>query len=105
MKEEIVGIDICSELDIVLAHKYIVELCDLAGVGIGDQTRLATAISEVARNILEYAGESKLCYSILQKDGKTYVEACLSDKGPGIPEDEMTEIMAGKHSSHQNHKR
>ena len=58
--EAIVAIEV--ERDIVSARQRGRELSALAGFGGTDQTLIATAISEVARNILVYAlrGEVRL---------------------------------------------
>lgn len=54
--------------------------------GTADQTRLATAISEIARNALQYAmGGECLIQSIADRFEKT-IRVRIADKGPGIPD-------------------
>ncbi len=48
-------------------------------------TLIATAISEITRNIVEYAKCGELCLSIAQQGDKRGIVVIATDKGPGIP--------------------
>ena len=52
-----VVIDIVCEADVIGARKVGREMACGLGLGLADQTRLATAISELVRNVLIYAGK------------------------------------------------
>jgi serine/threonine-protein kinase RsbT len=55
-----------------------------------DLTLLATAISEVARNITAYAGEGEVQLSVIRgTNGRQGIEVVASDKGPGIANVEL----------------
>ena len=47
-------------------------------------TLIATAISEVARNILEYSGRGEIRLSVCQRGGRLGICVVACDKGPGI---------------------
>ena len=64
------------------------------GAGLGfsstDLTLLATAISEVARNITTYAGEGEVALRVLNDGGGRHgIEVIASDSGPGIEDVEL----------------
>ena len=52
-------------------------------------TRMVTAASELARNILKYAGTGNVSYSKLIDGAKLGVEFVARDKGPGIADVEL----------------
>lgn len=52
----IFSIDIKDPADVVTARSKAREVAAKLGLGSADQTRLATAISEITRNIIQYAG-------------------------------------------------
>lgn len=54
------------------------------GFGTIDQARIATAISELARNIVLYAGEGTVTLRLIQRSGKKGIEVICEDRGPGI---------------------
>jgi PAS domain S-box-containing protein len=96
MTTSVLKTDICNELDVVLAHRHTVQLSELSGIGLSEQTKLATAISEICRNCLEYAGEGILEHEIEERDGHLFLQATISDKGKGIPTNELEDIRANK---------
>ena len=60
-----------------------------SGFSSTDLTLLATAISEVARNITTYAGEGEVALRVLDEDGRQGIEVLASDEGPGIADVEL----------------
>lgn len=54
------------------------------GFGGSDVTRIASAISEVARNILDYAREGEIAFETVQQGKGLMITA--RDRGPGIPD-------------------
>lgn len=80
-----VCIPVTSEIDIVTARQKGRELAAQLGFSNTDLTLIATAISEVVRNIVEYARRGELCLSIARHGGKSGIVVIASDKGPGIP--------------------
>jgi serine/threonine-protein kinase RsbT len=55
-----------------------------------DATKIAVVISELARNIISYAGEGTITIIGREEDsGARYVKVIADDKGPGIPDVEQ----------------
>lgn len=92
MKENVlaeVSVAIERELDIVAARQTGRELAAALGFSSTDQTLLATAISEVARNILSYAGRGRVAISSVYESGRRGILVVASDHGPGIADVEQ----------------
>jgi serine/threonine-protein kinase RsbT len=70
--------------DIVTARQKGRELAAATGLSMTDQTLIATAISEVARNIVVYAGRGEVILVPLQERGRRGVMVVARDEGPGI---------------------
>lgn len=84
MSTRVVRIDIRELRDIVCARQAGRDLAKDIGFGAADQTRLATAISELTRNILQYAGTGQ-CILVDESDSVWLrVKAVFEDTGPGI---------------------
>lgn len=81
---EALSVAIDSEVDIVTARQKGRELALALGFGGVDLTLIATAISEVARNIVKYAGRGKISLSEEKKGRSVAVIIVASDRGPGI---------------------
>ncbi|CAK0772395.1 Serine/threonine-protein kinase RsbT [Gammaproteobacteria bacterium] len=72
--------------DILLARKVSRELAAALCLGAADQTRIATAVSELTRNVLQYAGEG-LCRVTNESDPiMVRIGVEVTDTGPGIPD-------------------
>ena len=70
--------------DIVAARKAGHELALDLGFSLTDVTMIATAISEVARNITSYAGRGAIGVMVQEKEGRTALVVRAEDDGPGI---------------------
>lgn len=73
-----------SEQDIVLARQIIRKAAQELGLSIVDQTKIVTAVSELARNAVVYAGGGTLEWETVAKDGRQGLQLTVSDQGPGI---------------------
>jgi len=73
------------EHDVVVARQKGRQLAAALGFSTTDQTLLATAISELARNIIRYAGHGRVQLRCLETSGRRGVLIVASDEGPGIP--------------------
>lgn len=73
-----------TDQDLILARQRTKEVAMKAGLTQQDQTRLITAVSELARNAVMYAGGGRLKLSITSRDSQQYVQAVISDSGRGI---------------------
>jgi serine/threonine-protein kinase RsbT len=77
-------ITIRSDDDVVAARREARELAASLGFEPTDLTLLATAISEVARNITAYAGEGEIVVSVRNNGGRLGIRVVARDAGPGI---------------------
>jgi serine/threonine-protein kinase RsbT len=74
-----------SDADVVTARQRARELAAEVDLSSTDQTLLATAISEVARNITTYATRGEVLLRIVRDgDGRSGIEVLAIDQGPGI---------------------
>ncbi len=74
-----------NELDIVAARRRAKEVAEELGFSTVDQVRIATAISELARNIVLYAKEGSIVVRALREGDRQGLEILVADNGPGIP--------------------
>jgi serine/threonine-protein kinase RsbT len=79
-----IRIDISSDVDMVPARRKGRELADKLGFSRTDATLIATAISEVARNIIMHVGEGEIIISASREQGKDCIIVVARDSGPGI---------------------
>ena len=77
---------IAHEADIVTARQKGRELATRAGFASSDATLVATAISEVARNIVAYAERGEILLELVQQNGRRGILIVARDEGPGIPD-------------------
>lgn len=77
---------ITTEIDIVTARQRGRKLAADLGFANSDQALIATAISELARNILQYAGHGQVDIAVEQRNGRAGITVVATDNGPGIPD-------------------
>ena len=97
MAATITTVAIGYEQDVVLARQRTRQIAKELGFDAQDQTRLATAVSELARNAFGYAGGGKVEYSV---EGATVPQVFfirVKDEGPGIAN--LKEILEGRYRS------
>lgn len=78
-----------SDADVVSARQLGRELAVELGFTGSDLTVIATAISEVARNIIAYAVSGELVLHLVDGTGKRGLVVVARDQGPGIPDVEQ----------------
>lgn len=99
MKIPIVQISLKTDNDLVLARQRTKEVSALAGMTLQDQTRLTTAVSEIARNSVKYAGGGKLKLSLTTEGSEQFIEAVITDHGGGITAQLLREILSDTYRS------
>jgi serine/threonine-protein kinase RsbT len=77
---------IVTDADVVEARQRGRALAAEAGFSSGEQTSIAAAIFEVARNILMHAQQGEIVLSLVQNAERTGVSVTAIDQGPGIPD-------------------
>ena len=70
--------------DIVAARHAGHQLASELGFSLTDVTMIATAISEVARNITSYAGRGAVRVMVQHREGRQALVVRAEDEGPGI---------------------
>ena len=79
-----VCVAIASDVDVVQARQQGRQLAASAGFSTGDQTVIAAAISEIARNILMYARRGEISLGVVTNGDRQGVVVIARDQGPGI---------------------
>ena len=86
MRKDSVVITIRSPTDIVSARQRGRTLAMELGFVGSDLTLIATAISEVARNVLDHAKTGEILLRPDHNGGRVGIEIVARDEGPGIPD-------------------
>ncbi len=97
MNARLLMIAIGVETDIVLVRKRTRRLAELIGFDAQDQTRITTAVSEIARNAFEYAGGGQIEFRLIGDKAPQTFTISVRDRGPGIAN--VQTILAGLHKS------
>jgi RNA polymerase sigma factor (sigma-70 family) len=82
--EGVLRVPVSRDADVVLARQKGREVAAAAGFSASDQTAIATAISEISRNIVKFAERGDVTMSVLSEDGRTGISVIARDVGPGI---------------------
>jgi serine/threonine-protein kinase RsbT len=77
-------IAIWGESDILVARQRAGQLAKKLGMGVVDQTKVATATSELARNIVRYAKTGEVIIEEIDNGITTGLQLTFKDRGPGI---------------------
>ena len=81
-----IRVAIASDADIVIARQKGRELAAAHAFDRTEQTLIATAISEIARNIVEYASSGEMTLQPVEHQGRAGILIIAHDQGPGIPD-------------------
>src|SRR5262245_3875264 len=79
-----VRVRIQTSADVVIARQQGRTLASRLGFSNSNLTIIATAISEVTRNIVEYAKEGEVRITLVENGSRRGVRIVASDRGPGI---------------------
>ena len=78
-------LSVINEHDVVSVRQRVRECAIKQGLSTLDQTKLMTAASELARNIILYAGTGEVTVKQVADGLKRGVQVIFNDTGPGIP--------------------
>jgi serine/threonine-protein kinase RsbT len=81
---EEVSLRITSDADLVTARAEARALANALGFSRTDATLIATAVSEIARNIIVHAGGGEMEMTPLESDTRYGLRVVASDHGPGM---------------------
>jgi len=78
------SVTIASERDVVLARQRARQIAAALGFDNQDQTRISTAVSEIARNAFAYAGRGIVEFAVEGSTPPQLLLISVRDEGPGI---------------------
>jgi signal transduction histidine kinase/DNA-binding response OmpR family regulator len=90
---QLLTVDLRSDADVVVARQRARQLAALFGLEAHDQTRFATAVSEMARNAVRYGGGGK-CDFAAEGEPPASLLVRIDDEGPGIRD--LDDVLAGR---------
>jgi signal transduction histidine kinase/CheY-like chemotaxis protein len=93
----ILTVTISYEQDVVSARQRARQIAGALGLDAQDQTRLATAVSELARNAFNYAKGGRVEFAAAGDRAPHRLIVTVSDHGPGIPH--IADVLAGRYRS------
>ena len=79
------SIRVIREIDVIAFRNRIKEASTKIGMGLVNQTKLITAASELARNMLKYASGGIVYIEVISKGRENGIRLIFKDEGPGIP--------------------
>jgi signal transduction histidine kinase len=86
-----------TEFDVIASRLRARQIAALCGFGNLDQARIATAISELARNIFNYASAGSVAFAVTDRMHPQQLVVTVQDSGPGIANLEL--ILSGGYRS------
>ena len=93
----IVSISIAAESDIVAVRQRARLLAEQLHFARQDQTRIATAVSEIARNAFSYGKGGRGEFFVDETDGRQLMLVRIIDQGPGIAD--LDAVLEGRYKS------
>ena len=96
MTASILRTEICQEQDIVLVRQRARQIARLLGLDPLDQSRVATAVSEIARNAYQYGGGGRAQFELVEQP-EPMLRIRVQDEGPGIAR--LADVLAGRYHS------
>jgi serine/threonine-protein kinase RsbT len=80
---------IATEYDVVIARQTVRKWAAELGFNLVDQTKVLTAASELARNVLVHGGGGTARLEMLNDGPRRGLRLTFEDHGPGIPDIEL----------------
>src|ERR1700750_2442185 len=84
IKTEIISVTASGDI-VAVRHAVRRHAVDIK-LSLVDQTKIVTAASELARNMLIYGGGGKVLLGVIQNGGRQGLRGDFADTGPGIPD-------------------
>jgi signal transduction histidine kinase len=97
MTLRILKLAVGTELDVVAARQRAREIAVHCNFAMQDQVRIATSVSELARNVYNYAQGGRVEFAIAEADGQQVLEIKIEDQGPGFSH--LDEVLGGGYKS------
>jgi signal transduction histidine kinase len=97
MMRRLMTVAINAELDVVASRQRARQIAALCGFRAQDQVKISTAVSELARNVFEYAGTGKVEFAVDGNAASQVLVIRVEDEGPGI--EHLDIVLAGGYRS------
>ncbi len=97
MSWPVITMAIAQEADVVAVRQRARRVAELLGFERQDQTRIATAVSEIARNAFSYGGGGRVEFVVEAGGPRPALLVRIADRGPGIGD--LDAILQGSHRS------
>src|SRR5687768_10660080 len=97
MRWPVLTITIKYEHDVVAARRRARQLAGLLGFDSQDQSRIATAVYEIARNAFNYAEGGKVEFHVESDGERQALLIEVKDQGPGIAD--LESVLQGQYQS------
>ncbi len=96
-QQKSVWIGVNQEYDITRSVMETERIAKIIGFDQNTAKMIATAVSELARNIIKYAKKGKIIINPIQENRRSGIEIICQDTGPGIPD--IEKAMKDSYSS------
>jgi signal transduction histidine kinase len=97
MMQRLMAMAITAELDVVASRQRARQIAAMCGFRAQDQVKISTAVSELARNVIDYAGVGKVEFAVADDSTPQSLVIRIVDEGPGI--DNLDTVLAGEYRS------
>jgi signal transduction histidine kinase/CheY-like chemotaxis protein len=97
VKAPLLTLEIRFEQDVVIARQRARQVAALLGFENQDQARIATAVSEIARNVFNYARGGRASFRVEGATAPQLLVVEIADQGPGIKD--LKHVLSGKYRS------
>jgi len=97
MSVHIGRLPLCREVDVVTARQKARQIAGVLGFDNRDQARIATAVSEIARNAVRYARDGNVEFDVEGERAPLVLIIHVHDRGPGIPD--VAAVLQGRYRS------
>jgi signal transduction histidine kinase/DNA-binding response OmpR family regulator len=97
MSTPLLTVSVRYEHDVVAARQRARVVAAALGFDAVGQTRIATAVSEIARNAFAYAGGGRVDYAVEGATAPQLLVVTIADRGPGIRD--LDRVLAGRYTS------
>ena len=84
MRHALLELELANDRDMIAARQRARQVSALLEFDAQDQVRIATAVSEVARNAVRHAGGGRIEFALEQEGGAAALSIVIIDNGPGI---------------------
>jgi len=97
MTQAILTLNVDTEFDVIAARQRARQIAGACGFGSVDQARIGTTVSELARNIINYAGAGSVSFVAEGAVAPQHLCITFADRGPGIAD--VGHVLSGAYRS------